>query len=223
MPAVATECHRFPPFPEVLFSRRFSRTSPFTDVILRKGPVLTGPVLNQIGMLQPPTYGIPKRTASGRTEVALWNASGMDEHVVGEPNGILEALFRASHSRLLGDVAALGTGAAFATSPGVEVVAGTVTQFGSTRSQWPAWVLVPVDAAGVDLFASDKKERTRGRQLLLAAPGTYRATLHQTLGKIQLLLFAPEHPALTLTSRSGLSSRGPLRLAQAVIEMAHTS
>lgn len=154
--------------------------------------------------------------------MALWQASGMDEHAVGEEIDGLEALFRTSDSHLLGDVAAFGIGAAMTTGPGVDVAAGAVTQVGSTRSQWPTWVLVHADGGGVHLFASDKKG-TKGRQLLVAAPGTYRAALHHTLGQVQLLLFVPEQPSVTLSSRSGLRSRVPMRLARAVMVMAKAS
>jgi hypothetical protein len=154
--------------------------------------------------------------------VTLWQASGMEGHAVREANNGLETLFRTSDSHLLGDVVAFGVGAAMTTAPGVDVAAGAVTQFGPTRSHWPSWVLVHADAGGIRLFASDKKG-TKGHQLVVAAPGTYRATLHHTVGQVQLLLFVPQQPSVTLTNRSGLRSREPMRLARAVIEMARAS
>jgi hypothetical protein len=173
-------------------------------------------------LLQYGTYVIPSGRHFGGAEVAVWQASGVDGHAVGDAKDGLEALFRISDSHLLSDVAAFGIGAAMTTAPGVDVAAGAVTQFGSTRSQWPTWVLVHADAGGIHLFASDKKG-IKGRELLVAAPGTYRATLHHALGQVQLLLFVSGQHAVTLRSRSGLRSRVPMRLARTVMEMAEAS
>src|ERR1700722_1368404 len=109
----------------------------------------------------------------------------MNMHAGDDASGGIEALFRASKSHVLGDVAAFGIGAAVTTARGVDVAAGAVTQFGSPQFQWPAWILVLADKDGIRLFGSDKKG-TRGRQLLAASPGTFRAVLHRTLRQVQL-------------------------------------
>lgn len=146
----------------------------------------------------------------------------MEVEAAAEAGGRIEALFRASDSHLLGDVAAFGIGTAMTTGPGVGVAAGAVTQFGSARFQWPSWILVQADEDGVRLYGSDKKG-TRGPQLLVAAPGTFRAALYRTLGQVQLSVFVPEQPPVTLKAKSGFRNRVPTQLARAVMDMAKAS
>jgi hypothetical protein len=134
----------------------------------------------------------------------------------------VEALFRTWDSHLFRDIAAFGAGATMTTSPGGDKVAGAVVGLGSTGSDLPKWVLVHADAEGVCLFASDKSG-SKGRELLAAAPGTFRAAQHRTFGQVQLMLYMPEQPSVALRSKSGLRSRAPARLARAVMDMAKVS
>ena len=132
---------------------------------------------------------------------------------------VLEAVFRSWDSHLLSDIAAFGVGAVGAGGPEGEVVAGAVAHLGSRPSQLPHWILVHTDANGVSLFASDTRG-TKGRQLLEAGRGTFRASLHRSIGQVQLMLFVPDSPSVALRAKSGPRRRTTLQVARTVLALA---
>jgi hypothetical protein len=93
---------------------------------------------------------------------------------------------------------------------------------GPGRSQPPHWILLRTEKNDLHLFASDKRGK-EGRRLLGASRGTFRASRHQNLGQVQLMLFLPGQPAIALKGKAAFGRRNQVRVARAVLEMAKES
>ena len=134
-----------------------------------------------------------------------------------------EALFQSWDSHLLAIAAALGTGLTATSSGGGSPAVGALASLGSSSgSKLPHRILVQTDDQGIRLFASDR--RGEKRRLLFEVPaGTFRASLHRYPGQILLMLFVPEHPAISLKGKWGPMRHGPIQVARTVLRLAKES
>jgi hypothetical protein len=134
----------------------------------------------------------------------------------------MEALFHSWDSRSLSDIVALGLGAGVAQGPGGSTVAGAVLDLGPGAAKSAHWILVRTEENDLYLFASDKRGK-EARPLVGASRGTFRASLHQNFGQVQLILFLRDQPAVTLKGKAWFGRRNQIRVARAVLEMAKES
>jgi hypothetical protein len=133
-----------------------------------------------------------------------------------------DGLFRSRDSHLLSDIAAFGVGAGFAHGPGGDAAVIAASELGSGRPPQPHWVLVQADEDTLLMFASDKRGR-KGRLLRKASRGTFRASLHRTIGQIQLTVFVHGQPSVALRGKAGFGRLKQVRVARAVVDLAKAS
>jgi hypothetical protein len=133
-----------------------------------------------------------------------------------------DGLFRSGDSHLLSDIGAFGVGVGIAHGPGGDAAVIAASELGLGRSQQPHWILVQADEDTLLLFASDKRA-TKGRLLLEASRGTFRASLHRTIGQIQLMVFVQGQPSVALRGKAGFGRRNQVLVARADLDLAKAS
>jgi hypothetical protein len=136
-----------------------------------------------------------------------------------------EALFETWDSHLFADIAAMGVGfAAVASGVGMSEATPDLLSFLPNRRSkvLPHRILLRADSHGIHLFASDRKSQ-RGKLVMEAVPGSFRASLHHNIGDVELLLFFKGYECVALTGKWDPFRRKAMRVAREVTEMGSES